>query len=111
MAKEQNFSLNSAKISGACGRLMCCLRYEHETYEEEIKKTPQVGYLVSTDNGNGVIIESNPLAGTVRVRLEDKPEQPKVFSRDNVNVLGKAPKKQQQKQENEQRAQKEDKIK
>ena len=104
MAKEQNFSLNSAKISGACGRLMCCLRYEHETYEEEIKKTPQVGYLVSTDNGNGVVIESNPLAGTVRVRLEDKPEQPKVFSRDVVKVLGKAPKKQQQKQDAEDKA-------
>ena len=101
MAKEQNFSLNSAKISGACGRLMCCLRYEHETYEEEIKKTPQVGYLVQTENGNGVVIESNPLAATVKVRLEDKPEQPKVFSRDVVKVLGKAPKKQPQKQNDE----------
>ena len=97
MAKEQNFSLNSAKISGACGRLMCCLRYEHETYEEEIKKTPQVGYIVSTENGNGVVIESNPLAATVRVRLDEKPEQPKVFSRDAVTVVGKASKKQQNK--------------
>ena len=97
MAKEQNFSLNSAKISGACGRLMCCLRYEHETYEEEIKKTPQVGYLVSTDNGNGVVIESNPLAGTIKVRLDDKPEQPKMFMREDVKVLGKAPKKQNNK--------------
>ncbi len=103
MAKEQNFSLNSAKISGACGRLMCCLRYEHETYEEEIKKTPQVGYLVSTDNGNGVVIESNPLAATIKVRLEDKPEQPKLFSRDDVKVLGKAQKKQPQKQQEEQK--------
>ena len=111
MAKEQNFSLNSAKISGACGRLMCCLRYEHETYEEEIKKTPQVGYLVSTANGNGVVIESNPLAGTIRVRLEDKPEQPKVFSRDDVQVLGKAPKKQPQKQENDSKTAKEEKTK
>lgn len=93
MAKEQNFSLNSAKISGACGRLMCCLRYEHETYEEEIKKTPQVGYIVSTPNGNGVVIESNPLAATIRVRLDEKPEQPKSFSRDDVSVVGKAPKK------------------
>ena len=93
MAKEQNFSLNSAKISGACGRLMCCLRYEHETYEEEIKKTPPVGHLVETANGKGVVIESNPLAGTVKVRFEEKPEQPKVFSRDDVKSLGKAPKK------------------
>ncbi len=101
MAKEQNFSLNSAKISGACGRLMCCLRYEHETYEEEIKKTPQVGYMVSTENGNGVVIESNPLAATVKVRLDDKPEQPKIFSRDDVKVLGKAQKKQPAKQNEE----------
>ncbi len=101
MAKEQNFSLNSAKISGACGRLMCCLKYEHETYEEEIKKTPQVGCSVSTPHGNGVVIESSPLAGTVRVRLDDKPEQPKVYSRDDVKNLGKAAKKQNDKQETE----------
>ena len=98
MAKEQNFSLNSAKISGACGRLMCCLRYEHETYEEEIKKTPQVGYQVETDAGLGVVIESNPLAATVKVRMDDKPDQTKVFSRDAVKVLGKAQKKQNNKQ-------------
>lgn len=98
MAKEQNFSLNSAKISGACGRLMCCLRYEHETYEEEIKKTPQVGYIVKTENGEGLVIESNPLAATVKVRLDEKPEQPKIFKRENVIVVGKAPKKQNTKQ-------------
>ncbi len=97
MAKEQNFSLNSAKISGACGRLMCCLRYEHETYEEEIKKTPQVGYIVSTSSGNGVVVESSPLAGTVKVRLDDKPEQPRVFAREDVKIVGKAPKKQNNK--------------
>ena len=93
MAKEQNFSLNSAKISGACGRLMCCLRYEHETYEEEIKKTPQVGYIVSTEQGNGLVIESNPLAGTVKVKLDEKPDQPKMYMREDVKILGKAPKK------------------
>lgn len=87
MAKEQNFSLNSAKISGSCGRLMCCLRYEHETYEEEIKKTPSVGSTVSTQNGVGVVIETNPLAGLVRVRLNDKLEAPKLYHRDTVKVL------------------------
>jgi len=87
MAKEQNFSLNSAKISGACGRLMCCLRYEHEAYDEEIKKTPAVGSLVETSNGNGVITEINPLAGLVRVKLTDKPEAPKYYPRDEVKVL------------------------
>ena len=107
MAKEQNFSLNSAKISGACGRLMCCLRYEHETYEEEIKKTPAVGFLVETENGTGVVIESNPLAATIKVRLEDKPEQPKTYSRDAVRIIGKANKKQPSKQNDDTKAEKE----
>ena len=102
MAKEQNFSLNSAKISGACGRLMCCLRYEHETYEEEIKKTPQVGYIVSTEQGNGLVIESNPLAGTVKVKLDEKPDQPKMYMREDVKILGKAPKKSNNKPNEEQ---------
>ncbi len=87
MAKEQNFSLNSAKISGACGRLMCCLRYEHETYEEAIKKTPPLGSTVKTENGNGVVIETNPLAGTIKVRPEDKPESPKLFAVEDVTLL------------------------
>ena len=87
MAKEQNFSLNSTKISGSCGRLMCCLRYEHEIYEEEIKLTPPVGSIVSTDNGNGVIIETRPLTHEVKVKLDDKPEAPKVYKRDDVKVL------------------------
>lgn len=87
MAKEQNFSLNSAKISGACGRLMCCLRYEHETYEEAIKKTPPLGSTVKTENGNGVVIETNPLAGLIKVKLEDKPESPKAFAVDDVTLL------------------------
>lgn len=87
MAKEQNFSLNSAKISGACGRLMCCLRYEHETYEEAIKRTPPLGSTVKTENGNGVVIETNPLAGLIKVRLEEKPESPKAFAVDDVTLL------------------------
>ncbi len=87
MAKEQNFSLNSAKISGACGRLMCCLRYEHETYEDAIKHTPPLGATVKTPNGNGVVIEMSPLLGQIKVRLEDKPEAPKSFSVNDVTVL------------------------
>ena len=87
MAKEQNFSLNSAKISGACGRLMCCLRYEHETYEEAIKRTPPIGSTVKTENGNGVVVETNPLAGMIKVRLEDKPESPKAFAVEDVTLL------------------------
>ena len=71
MAKEQNFSLNSAKVSGACGRLMCCLRYEHETYEEAIKHTPPVGSQVSTKDGAGVVTETRPLVGEIKVKLGD----------------------------------------
>ena len=69
MAKEQNFSLNSAKVSGACGRLMCCLRYEHEVYEEAWRRTPSVGSTVSTPDGEGTVIEAKPLMEEVRVRL------------------------------------------
>lgn len=88
MAKEQNFSLNSSKISGMCGRLMCCLRFEHETYEYEIKRTPPVDSVVQTPDGNGVVIENAPLAGTVKVRLSVTPEvAPKVYHRDDVIVL------------------------
>ena len=53
--------LNSAKISGTCGRLMCCLRYEHETYEEALKTTPPVGSTVKTPDGVGVVIETRPI--------------------------------------------------
>ena len=59
----------------------------HETYDEEIKKTPAVGSLVETSNGNGVITEINPLAGLVRVKLTDKPEAPKYYPRDEVKML------------------------
>ncbi len=89
MAKEQNFSLNSAKISGSCGRLMCCLRYEHDAYEEALKNTPSNGTLVSTPNGEGIVIETRPLAGMVKVRFEDKNDSPKYYSCSELTVLGK----------------------
>ena len=89
MAKEQNLSLNSTKISGACGRLMCCLRYEYDTYAEEIKKTPRVDQIVTTPDGEGVVTEVNPLAGLCRVRFTDRNDMPpKVFHRDVLTVIG-----------------------
>lgn len=87
MAKEQNFSLNSAKISGSCGRLMCCLRYEHEAYEEALKTTPPVGSVVSTANGEGVVTEARPLAQMVKVRLNESNDPPKVYPCSEVTVL------------------------
>lgn len=88
MAKEQNLSLNSSKISGACGKLMCCLRYEHETYEDAIKRTPKVDSKVKTPEGDGVVIETNPLAGFVRVLIENKQDKiVKVFKCDEVTKI------------------------
>jgi cell fate regulator YaaT (PSP1 superfamily) len=73
MAKEQNLSLNPTKISGTCGRLMCCLKYEQENYEEMLKFVPKADAVVKTPDGRGVVIDNNVLGGTVRVRL-DNPE-------------------------------------
>ena len=88
MAKEQNFSLNSAKVSGACGRLMCCLRYEHETYEEAIKNTPPVGATVKTGDGVGVVVETKPLAAEIRVKLGDNEKDvAKLYKCKDVKVL------------------------
>ena len=84
MAKEQNLSLNSSKISGACGRLMCCLKFEHDTYAQEIKKTPPVESIVKTPDGTGVVTEISPLAGTVKVSINDSF---KVYHRDEVKIL------------------------
>ena len=90
MAKEQNLSLNSAKISGICGRLMCCLRYEHESYEYEIKRTPPIDSTVKTPDGIGTVTEMSPLQGTIKVRLADKPDtQPKTYHRKDVTVISK----------------------
>ncbi len=88
MAKEQNLSLNSTKISGACGRLMCCLRYEHDTYEAEIKLTPPVDSVVKTEDGIGTVIETAPLQGLIKVKLDDKNDlTPKFYHRDSVTVI------------------------
>ena len=88
MAKEQNFSLNSSKVSGACGRLLCCLRYEHETYEEAIRNTPSVGSIVKTSDGEGVVIETKPLASEIKVKFENNDKEAvKVFKCKDVKVL------------------------
>jgi cell fate regulator YaaT (PSP1 superfamily) len=87
MAKEQNFSLNSAKISGCCGRLMCCLRYEHEVYEEAQKTMPRIGAAVMTDQGPGVVVETRPLTQTVKVKLDDKQEAPRVFECSQITPI------------------------
>lgn len=93
MAKDQNLSLNSAKISGTCGRLLCCLRYEDEVYQKEYERTPKVDAIVETPEGKGVVVEANPLKGTVRVQLESKSDTaPQTFHRDSVTIVGYAKK-------------------
>ncbi len=71
MAKEQGKSLSPTKISGACGRLMCCLQFEQETYEELSKFTPPVGSRVKTPDGKGTVTEANVLMSTVKVRMDE----------------------------------------
>lgn len=70
MAKEQNLSLNPTKISGICGRLMCCLNYEQSTYEEIRKRLPKVGSIVSTECGKGEVIDNSVVKEQVKVRIK-----------------------------------------
>ncbi len=72
MAKNQNLSLNPTKISGVCGRLMCCLGYEHDTYEAFKKGLPRIGKAITTTKGDGVVVKHNPLAETVSIRLDEE---------------------------------------
>ena len=93
MAKEQGLSLNPAKISGSCGRLMCCLVYEQPAYEYLNKVTPGVGSVVKTPEGNGTVVETNVISGTLRVRLEAPSSITKSFSKKDCQYLrgGKRP--------------------
>ncbi|MDR3645224.1 MAG: regulatory iron-sulfur-containing complex subunit RicT, partial [Clostridia bacterium] len=88
MAKEQGLSLNPTKISGTCGRLMCCLKYEQDAYEDLLHNTPKAGAYVCTPDGNGMVQDVNLLTGLLRVRLEQTPDAPlKSFHRDDVKLL------------------------
>ncbi len=71
MAKEQNISLNPSKISGNCGRLMCCLKYEQEVYEEKLKKLPKIGAIVKCEEGTGEVCGIETLKEIVKIKLTD----------------------------------------
>ncbi len=86
MAKEQSLSLNPTKISGTCGRLMCCLKYEQENYEELLKTTPKVGAIVKTADGRGVVEEANIITGKLRIKL-DKTDAVVTLDKSEVEVL------------------------
>ena len=87
MAKEQGLSLNPAKISGACGRLMCCLSYEHKAYEYLNSITPMNGSVVRTPDGEGVVVESNPVSGMLKVRFASEALAPKYYKRSECVYL------------------------
>ena len=88
MAKEQGLSLNPTKISGTCGRLMCCLKYEQDTYEHLLRVTPKVGAIVKTPDGKGTVIENNLITGVLKVQLEKRPEAaPLTIHRHQVELL------------------------
>ena len=87
MAKEQGLSLNPTKISGACGRLMCCLKYEQNVYEELLRITPKVGAVVTMQDGTKAkVCETNPLTGDLKV-IPEKSDVPVKVKRDDVTLL------------------------
>jgi cell fate regulator YaaT (PSP1 superfamily) len=89
MAKTQGLSLNPTKISGACGRLMCCLKYEEAAYEDLVRKAPKIGAFVETPNGKGSVVNINILRGNAKVRLEDGNDTTlKTFTFEELDVLG-----------------------
>jgi len=94
MAKTQNLSLNPTKISGTCGRLMCCLKYEQEAYEDLIRHAPKAESFVDTPEGRGTVTDVDLLRQRVKVRMEDSPETLTWFSNTDIAVLrsGKAKK-------------------
>ncbi|HCF82417.1 MAG TPA: stage 0 sporulation protein [Ruminococcaceae bacterium] len=87
MAKEQSLSLNPTKISGTCGRLMCCLKYEQNCYEDFLRTTPKIGAFVDTAEGRGVVQDANLLTGMLTIKLEKKPDVPFVVNKEEVKVI------------------------
>ena len=87
MAKTQSLSLNPTKISGTCGRLMCCLKYEQDAYEDLIRSSPKLESFVDTPEGRGTVVELDLLRQRVKVRMEENPETVSVFPNADIAVL------------------------
>ena len=88
MAKEQGLSLNPTKISGTCGRLMCCLKYEQNVYEQLLKNSPKMGAFVKTPDGTGHVIDLNLLTDSYTVRLKDNPDAaPRTYSKKDLVII------------------------
>ena len=87
MAKEQGLSLNPTKISGTCGRLMCCLKNEQAAYEELLRITPKVGAIVSlADDVKGRVIEANLITGKLKI-MPEKTDVPVIADRSDVKLI------------------------
>ncbi|MBE6838816.1 MAG: stage 0 sporulation protein [Ruminococcus sp.] len=87
MAKEQGLSLNPTKISGTCGRLMCCLKYEQESYEDLLRTTPKVNAYVQTPDGNGYVEEVNLITGKLKVKPENSDGASTIYNKKDVQVI------------------------
>ena len=88
MAKEQGMSLNPVKISGTCGRLMCCLKYEQDVYTSLLKTTPKIGAIVDTPDGKGNVIDVNLLTGVLTVSMHKSPDAaPHTFKVSDVKII------------------------
>lgn len=88
MAKEQNLSLTPSKISGACGRLMCCLKYEEEVYQEKLSRLPKVGAIVKTEEGEGTVESVETLKELVKVKIVNKDEiKQKKFNVKDIKII------------------------
>ena len=89
MAKDQNLSLSPTKISGLCGRLMCCLNFENNYYEEVRRLLPRIGFDVTGPDGNGTVVDTNPLTQTVKVRiaLPDGSFDVREYKNEDITVL------------------------
>ena len=88
MAKEQGLSLNPTKISGTCGRLMCCLKYEQNVYEQLLKNSPKMGAFVTTPDGPGHVIDLNLLTDSYTIRLKDNPDAaPRTYSKKDLVII------------------------
>ena len=89
MAKEQGLSLSPVKISGTCGRLMCCLKYEQEAYTDLLRNTPKFGAIVKTPQGKGTVVEVSLLTGTLKVKMDNTPPEaaPQTFKVKEVKII------------------------
>lgn len=92
MAKEQGLSLNPTKISGSCGRLMCCLKYEQDSYEHLISITPSIGSTVKDENGIGIVTDVNFITGNLMVKPKNEEGIPYKTNRKNVKLISRGPK-------------------